>query len=117
MFVTVPDSSVTVCDYLYPGEGAEDCVNNVREIFGWQLEEDSVEDDLEIVASPREARPQGPGGCGPGHLFWETVEGRTSKCHQNYGLLVMLTSMTFLADATQWLLEIRQLLIILSYRR
>ena len=49
MFVTVPDSSVTVCDYLYPGEGAEDCVNNVREIFGWQLEEDSVEDDLSLI--------------------------------------------------------------------
>ena len=53
----MPDCDVTVCDYLYPGESPEDCVNNVKEIFGWQLHEDSVEDDLEIVASPREARP------------------------------------------------------------
>lgn len=57
VFVNVPDTDVTVCDYLYPTEGVEDCINNIREIFGWELLEDSVEDDVEIVASPRETRP------------------------------------------------------------
>jgi len=57
VFVNVPDTCVTVCDYLYPTEGVEDCTNNIREIFGWELLEDSVEDDVEIVASPRETRP------------------------------------------------------------
>jgi len=57
VFVSVPDTTVTVSDYLYPGEGAEDCLANIGEIFGWTLGEEAVEDDLEIVASPREARP------------------------------------------------------------
>ena len=55
--MSVPDTLVTVSDYLYPGEGAEDCLANIGEIFGWSLGEEQVEDDLEIVASPREARP------------------------------------------------------------
>ena len=36
VFVSVGDplvQGVAVCDYLYPGEGLEDCVNNVKEIF------------------------------------------------------------------------------------
>jgi len=60
VFVGVGDvlvQGVAVCDYLYPGEGLEDCVNNIKEIFGWDVVEDSVEDDVEIVASPREVRP------------------------------------------------------------
>jgi len=60
VFVGVGDplvQGVAVCDYLYPGEGLEDCVNNMKEIFGWDVTEDSIEDDVEIVASPREVRP------------------------------------------------------------
>lgn len=60
VFVSVGDplvQGVAVCDYLYPGEGLEDCVNNVKEIFGWDVVEDSIEDDVEIVASPREVKP------------------------------------------------------------
>jgi len=60
VFVSVGDplvEGVTVSDYLYPGEGLEDCVNNMKEIFGWEVVEDSIEDDVEIVASPREVRP------------------------------------------------------------
>jgi len=60
VFVGVGDilvQGVAVCDYLYPGEGLEDCVNNMREIFGWEVVEDNIEDDVEIVASPREVRP------------------------------------------------------------
>jgi len=48
---------VAVSDYLYPGEGMEDCVSNMKEIFGWEITEDAIEDDVEIVASPREVRP------------------------------------------------------------
>lgn len=60
VFVGIGDplvQGVAVCDYLYPGEGLEDCVNNMKEIFGWDVVEDSIEDDVEIVASPREVRP------------------------------------------------------------
>ena len=35
----------------------EDCVSNMKEIFGWEITEDAIEDDVEIVASPREVRP------------------------------------------------------------
>ena len=62
LFVSLPETSVTVADYLFPGEGVEDCLANIKEIFGVEVEEDQIEDDLEIVASPRESRPVGPGG-------------------------------------------------------
>jgi len=60
VFVSVGDpftQGVAISDYLYPGEGLEDCVNNVKEIFGWEVVEDNIEDDVEIVASPREVKP------------------------------------------------------------
>ena len=60
VFVNVGDplvQGVAVSDYLYPGEGLEDCVNNMKEIFGWEVVEDIIEDDVEIVASPREVNP------------------------------------------------------------
>jgi hypothetical protein len=60
VFVSVGDpftQGIAISDYLYPGEGLEDCVNNVKEIFGWEVVEDNIEDDVEIVASPREVKP------------------------------------------------------------
>ena len=51
-----------MADYLFPGEGVEDCLANIKEIFGVEVEEDQIEDDLEIVASPRESRPVGSTG-------------------------------------------------------
>ena len=62
MFVSLPETSLTVADYLFPGEGVEDCLANIKEIFGVEVEEDQIEDDLEIVASPRESRPAGSAG-------------------------------------------------------
>merc|ERR550517_640493 len=55
-----PEVGVAVSDYLYPGEGSEDCINNIKELFGWQISEDNIEDDVEIVASPRDTRGPPP---------------------------------------------------------
>jgi len=62
VFVTLDpfDLGVSVSDYLYPGEGSEDCINNIKELFGWQISEDNIEDDVEIVASPRDTRGPPP---------------------------------------------------------
>jgi len=62
LFVSLPETSIAVADYLFPGEGVEDCLANIKEIFGVEVEEDQIEDDLEIVASPRESRPVGSAG-------------------------------------------------------
>merc|ERR1719348_2672735 len=62
VFVTLDpfDVGVTISDYLYPGEGSEDCISNIKELFGWQISEDNIEDDVEIVASPRDTRGPPP---------------------------------------------------------
>ena len=63
VFVRLDDceEEITVSDYLYPGEGSEDCINNMKELFGWEISEDNIEDDVEIVASPRDTRVPPPG--------------------------------------------------------
>ena len=65
VFVSVepPELGLSVCDYLYPGEGTEDCASNIKELLGWEISEDRIEDDVEIVASPRDTRgpPPPPG--------------------------------------------------------
>ena len=55
-----PELGVAISDYLYPGEGSEDCINNIKELFGWNISEDNIEDDVEIVASPRDTRGPPP---------------------------------------------------------
>jgi len=62
VFVSIEPSELglSVSDYLYPGEGSEDCINNVKELFGWEISEDNIEDDLEIVATPRDTRGPPP---------------------------------------------------------
>ena len=55
-----PELGVAISDYLYPGEGAEDCISNIKELFGWNISEDNIEDDVEIVASPRDTRGPPP---------------------------------------------------------
>ena len=61
VFVTMepPELGITISDYLYPGEGSEDCINNIKELFGWEISEDNIEDDVVIVASPIQPRVQG----------------------------------------------------------
>ena len=63
---------MSVSDYLYPGEGSEDCVGNIKELFGWEISEDRIEDDVEIVASPRDTRGPPP----PGHQAQARAGGR-----------------------------------------
>jgi len=55
-----PELELAISDYLYPGEGAEDCISNMKELFGWEISEDNIEDDVEIVASPRDTRGPPP---------------------------------------------------------
>merc|ERR1711874_673784 len=82
VFVNLPDSDITISDYLYPGEGTEDCVGSVKELFGFTPTDEGIEDDVEIVASPKEIdgsgqstdkksakRPTGGLRCGAVQIF------------------------------------------------
>jgi len=52
VFTRLPGTSgLTVSDYLYPGEGPEDSIESIKEIFGFTPTEEEIEDDLEIVAA------------------------------------------------------------------
>lgn len=80
VFVALPGSAgVAVSDYLYPGEGTEDSMPAIQEIFGFTPTEDEIEDDLEIVAAPKDVgrdpdvgrggKKFGVGGGGLGQLL------------------------------------------------
>ena len=57
-----PKLGITISDYLfYSGEGSENCINNTKELFVWEISGDNIEDDVEIVASPRDTRAPPPG--------------------------------------------------------
>ena len=52
-----PKLGITISDYLiYPGKASENCINNTKELFVWEISGDNIEDDVEIVASPRDSR-------------------------------------------------------------
>jgi hypothetical protein len=57
VFTRLPGTAgLAVCDYLYPGEGPEDSIESIREIFGFTPSEDDIEDDLEIVAAEKDVK-------------------------------------------------------------
>ncbi|TRY61742.1 hypothetical protein TCAL_09252 [Tigriopus californicus] len=55
IMVKLPTSGVWISDYLYPGENCEDSIESVEELFGFRPFIDHIDDELELVASPREA--------------------------------------------------------------
>merc|ERR1719318_1470216 len=42
LFVHLPETSVAVADYLL-GQGTEDCLANIKEVFGVEVAEDQIE--------------------------------------------------------------------------
>ena len=45
---------VMVSDFLFPGETPYESVDSVREVFGFYPRMESMDDDLELVASPQQ---------------------------------------------------------------
>jgi len=52
----LPGTSISISDYLYPGEGGEDALESIKEIFGFSPTEEDIEDDLEIVAAAKDVK-------------------------------------------------------------
>ena len=44
-----PKLGITISDYLYLGEGSENCINNTKELLVWEISGDNIEDDVEIT--------------------------------------------------------------------
>ncbi len=51
--VNLPGSAVTVSDFLFPGETPDESVEAIEEMFGFAPTFEHVDDELEIVASPK----------------------------------------------------------------
>eukprot|EP00088_Acartia_fossae_P067531 TRINITY_DN8438_c0_g1_i4.p1 TRINITY_DN8438_c0_g1~~TRINITY_DN8438_c0_g1_i4.p1 ORF type:complete len:426 (+),score=95.77 TRINITY_DN8438_c0_g1_i4:46-1323(+) len=57
VFTRLPGTNgISVSDYLYPGEGPEDSVESIKEVFGFTPCEEDIEDDLEIVAAAKDVK-------------------------------------------------------------
>lgn len=55
ILIKLPHSSVQISDYLFPGETPEDSTDSVKEIFGFAPCAEYMDDELELVAGPRES--------------------------------------------------------------
>jgi len=57
VFTRLPGTEgICISDYLYPGEGPEDSIQSIKEIFGFTPCEEDIEDDLEIVAAAKDVK-------------------------------------------------------------
>ncbi|XP_021934616.1 protein odr-4 homolog [Zootermopsis nevadensis] len=50
VLVSLPDSQVTLSDYLFPGEGPSEALTTLQELLDLQVEESDVQTDLEVQA-------------------------------------------------------------------
>jgi hypothetical protein len=50
VLVSLPDSRVTLSDYLFPGEGPSEALISLQELLDLEVEESDVQKDLETQA-------------------------------------------------------------------
>ena len=50
VLVELPHNKVTLSDYLFPGEGAQEALFSLQELLDLQVQEGNVEKDLELQA-------------------------------------------------------------------
>ena len=53
-FQYMRSSGAMVSDYLFPGETPYESVESVKEVFGFYPTIDTMDDDMEVVASPQQ---------------------------------------------------------------
>ena len=54
VLIKLPESEVTISDFLFPGESTEASANAVEEMFGFVPELEDLDDEQELVASPKQ---------------------------------------------------------------
>ncbi|XP_015509510.2 protein odr-4 homolog [Neodiprion lecontei] len=54
VLVALPQSRVTLSDYLFPGEGPQEALVSLQELLDLEMQESSVQKELELQADPSE---------------------------------------------------------------
>ncbi|XP_015605867.1 protein odr-4 homolog [Cephus cinctus] len=91
VLVALPQSKVTLSDYLFPGEGPQEALVSLQELLDLEVQESSVQKELELQADPSE--------------FYEDNEGETAPMdrakdpteNNQLDLYVIALSLAFLA--------------------
>ncbi|XP_011303710.1 protein odr-4 homolog [Fopius arisanus] len=54
VLVALPQSRITLSDYLFPGEGPQEALISLQELLDLQVQESSVQEELELQVDPSE---------------------------------------------------------------
>ncbi|XP_017760442.1 PREDICTED: protein odr-4 homolog [Eufriesea mexicana] len=54
VLIALPESKVTLSDYLFPGEGPQEALLSLQELLDLQVQESNVQKDIELEADPTE---------------------------------------------------------------
>ena len=50
MLIALPESKVTLSDYLFPGEGPQEALLSLQELLDLEVQENNVQKDIELEA-------------------------------------------------------------------
>ncbi|XP_076636286.1 protein odr-4 homolog [Colletes latitarsis] len=54
VLIALPESKVTLSDYLFPGEGPQEALLSLQELLDLEVQESNVQKDIELQANPTE---------------------------------------------------------------
>ncbi|XP_076247256.1 protein odr-4 homolog [Calliopsis andreniformis] len=54
VLIALPESKVTLSDYLFPGEGPQEALLSLQELLDLEVQESNVQKDIEVQADPTE---------------------------------------------------------------
>lgn len=50
VLIALPESKITLSDYLFPGEGAQEALLSLQELLDLEVHESTVQKDIELEA-------------------------------------------------------------------
>ncbi|XP_017876659.1 protein odr-4 homolog [Ceratina calcarata] len=81
VLIALPDSKVTLSDYLFPGEGPQEALLSLQELLDLEVQESNVQKDIELQADPGEFYAQNEIDVKAVNLGTDTSENRQMKVY------------------------------------
>ena len=81
VLIALPESKVTLSDYLFPGEGPQEALLSLQELLDLEVQESNVQKDIEVQADPTEFYCQSEIDIKPVDLGKELSENHQTKIY------------------------------------
>ncbi|KZC05038.1 PREDICTED: protein odr-4 homolog [Dufourea novaeangliae] len=90
MLIALPESKVTLSDYLFPGEGPQEALFSLQELLDLEVQESNIQKDIELQADPTEFYSQSDVGIKPVDFGKDSSDNQQVRVHITSGSIAII---------------------------